>query len=225
MNIDERRTRLIGWLEVVRKDVQELMLRHHVFEELQDIVRGNKRFETASGLFGEWLALSYVQSATVGVRRHLKSGDDSVSLRRCLEEIKQYPELVSRAFYLEFFADSPEWLTETSGHGYFDSISNHGSDIDVAVVDKQLVDLKAASGAIEHYVDRRIAHYDKRGLAKPVPTFKDLEAALKALEALVIFYWTLLKGASLVGLTPAIQYHWQDVFEFAWVEPIDASSV
>src|SRR5262245_37469699 len=204
MNADQRRARLIGWLEVVRKDVQDLMLRHHVFEELQAIVRGNKRFETASGLFGEWLALSYVQSATVGVRRHLKSGDDSVSLRRCLEEIRQFPELVSRAHYLEFFADSPEWLTETSGHGYFDSISSQDkSHIAVAVVDRQLGDLEAAGGAIEHYVDRRIAHYDKRGLAKPVPTFKDLEAGLKALEELVIFYWTLLKGASLVGLTPA----------------------
>lgn len=50
----------------------------------------------------------------------------------------------------------------------------------------------------------------------------DLEGALKSLEELVIFYWTLLKGASMVGLTPAIQYHWHDVFEFAWVDQIQA---
>lgn len=219
MNIDERRVRLIGWLEVARKEVQDLLLGQYLFEGLQAIVRGNKKFESASGLFGEWVALSYAHSATVGVRRHLKAGDDSVSLKRCLQEIRQYPELISRDFYIAFFADSLEWLTKTGGHGYFDSISDRGEQIAVAVVEKQLVDLEAAAGAIEHYVDRRIAHYDKRGLAKPVPTFKDLESALKALEALVIFYWTLLKGASPAGLTPAIQYHWQDVFEFAWIEP------
>ena len=60
-------------------------------------------------------------------------------------------------------------------------------------------------------------------LAGPVPTFKDLEDALRALERLVIFYWTLLKGSSLIGLTPTIQYNWQDVFEFAWIERQEAN--
>lgn len=219
MDIDQRRARLIGWLEVVKQEIENLLLRHHIFEELQSIVRANEKFASASGLFNEWLALSYAQSATVGVRRHLKVGDDSVSLKRCLEEIKKYPELVSRDFYLAFFADSPEWVTSMAGHKYFDSISDEtGKHIAVQLIDKQLADLEAAAGSIEHYVDRRIAHYDKRGLARPVPTFKDLEDALRALETLVIFYWTLLKGSGLVGLTPTIQYHWQDVLEFAWIE-------
>jgi hypothetical protein len=205
MDIGERRVRLIGWLEVARKEVENLLLRHHIFEELQSIVRSNNRFASASGLFNEWVALSYAQSATVGVRRHLKVGDDSVSLKRCLEEIQNYPELVSRDFYIAFFFDSPEWVTSTTGHKYFDSISDKsGKHIAVQLVDKQLADLEASAGAIEHYVDRRIAHYDKRGLARPVPTFKDLEGVLRALESLVIFYWTLLKGSSLVGLTRTI---------------------
>jgi hypothetical protein len=217
MNTEERRARLIGWLEVVRSEVQSLMLGHHIFEELQSIVRDNERFATASGLFNQWMALSYVQSATVGVRRHLKAGDDCVSLKRCLQEIKAYPVLVSRDFYIAFFANSPEWLTATSGHKHFDSISGpDGQSISTAVVDNQLAELEAVAGIIEHYVDRRIAHFDKRGLAQAIPTFSDLERALKGLESLVMFYWTLLKGASLIGLTPAIQYHWQDVFEFAW---------
>ena len=109
------------------------------------------------------------------------------------------------------------------GHKYFDSISDEsGKHIAVDLVDKQLADLEAAAGAIEHYVDRRIAHYDKRDLATPVPSFKDLEDALRALETLVIFYWTVLKESGLVGLTPTIQYDWQDVFEFAWIERREA---
>ena len=156
---------------------------------------------------------------SVGVRRQAKGGDDSVSLKRFLDEVRQYPELISRQFYLAFFADSPEWLTESSGHGHFDSLAGSGGAfIRTSVVAQQLAELNTAVSAIEHYVDRRVAHYDQRGLAKPVPTFMDLEGALKSLEELVIFYWTLLKGASMVGLTPAIQYHWHDVFEFAWVD-------
>jgi hypothetical protein len=223
MDIDKRRTRLIGWLEVAEKDIENLLLRHHIFEELRSIVRANQKFASASGLFNEWIVLSYAQSATVGVRRHLKVRDDSVSLKGCLQEIKNYPELVSRDFYIGLFADSPEWVTSTAGHKYFDSISDEsGKHIAVDLVDKQLADLEAAAGAIEHYVDRRITHYDKRDLARPVPSFKDLEDALRALETLVIFYWTVLKGSGLVGLTPTIQYDWQDVFEFAWIERREA---
>jgi hypothetical protein len=147
MDIGERRARLIGWLEVARKEVENLLLRHHIFEELQSIVRSNNRFASASGLFNEWVALSYAQSATVGVRRHLKVGDDSVSLKRCLEEIQNYPELVSRDFYIAFFFDSPEWVTSTTGHKYFDSISDKsGKHIAVQLVDKQLADLEHLPG-------------------------------------------------------------------------------
>jgi hypothetical protein len=71
---------------------------------------------------------------------------------------------------------------------------------------------------IEHYVDRRVAHYDQRELTKPVPTFKDLEVALKTLEELVLFYWPLLKGFDIMGLLPAILDDWKEVFRFPWVD-------
>ena len=182
-------------------------------------MKANPKITQASGLFNQWMASSFVQSAAIGVRRQAKGGDDSVSLKRFLNEVKKYPDLISRQFYLAFFADSPDWMMESSGHGYFDSLAGPGGAfVRTSVVDQQLTELDAAVSAIEHYVDRRVAHYDPRGLAKPVPTFNDLERALKCLEALVVFYWTLLKGGSMAGLTPAIQYHWKDVFEFAWVD-------
>ena len=203
MTVDERRARLIGWLEAIRTDVQDLALDHHVFWEIQAIIKANPKFASASNLVNQWMASSFVKSAAVGVRRHVKTGDDSISLKRLLTEVKQHPELVSREFYLAFFADGLEWLRETNGNEYFDSLSGAGGQhIMPDVVEKQLLQLEAAANSIEHYVDRRVAHYDTRGLAKPLPTFKDLEGALRTLEEQVIFYWTLLTGASLIELTP-----------------------
>jgi hypothetical protein len=74
---------------------------------------------------------------------------------------------------------------------------------------------------IEHYVDRRVAHYDKRDLARPVPKFVELTDALKALERIVILYWRLLKGPSFSTILPAILYDWKDIFRFVW-EPSPA---
>ena len=212
MDINDRRARLIGWLEAIRKDAQELLLDHHIFWEVQGIVRKNPRFRSASGLFNQWMASSFVQSAAVGIRRHAKAGDDSISLKRLLREVRNYPELVSRDFYLAFFTDSDDWLRQTNGHGHFDSISGAGKPhIATDVIDKQLAELDTALQTVEHYVDRRVAHYDKRGVTH-------LEHALRVIEEQVIFYWTLLKGVTVLGLTPAIQYNWYDVFAFAWVE-------
>jgi len=218
VNIDQRRERLIAWLEVIRDDVQDLLREHHIFWEIQSLIRANPRFAGSSNLVNQWMASAFAKSSSVGVRRQAKRGDDSISLKRFLTEARDYPELVSRDFYLAYFADSPDWLRETSGHGHFDSVAGPGNPhIRREVVEEQLATLEATVASIEHYVDRRVAHYDKRGVTKPLPTFKDLEVALKALESLVIFYWTLLKGASIVELTPAIQYNWIDVFEFPWV--------
>jgi hypothetical protein len=76
--------------------------------------------------------------------------------------------------------------------------------------------VKEAAEGLEHYVDRRVAHYDKKDLARPVPKFSDLTDALKALEKVVILYWRLLKGPSMTTIVPIIMYDWKDIFRFAW---------
>ena len=60
MTENERRTRLIGWLEVIYKDVQDLVIDNYLFWELQAIVRNNPRMRECSGLFTQWMASSFV---------------------------------------------------------------------------------------------------------------------------------------------------------------------
>ena len=206
MNEDERRARLIGWLETIFKDVQDLLLDDYVFWQLQEIVSENPRFKDCSGLFGQWMASAFVQATTMGVRRQAKIGDDSVSLRRFLDEVRRYPSLVSRPHYMGLYAESDPWLTEL-GKRDFDRVAGEGAaHIPETLVQQQIQELTEAVHGIEHYVDRRIAHYDKRGLAQPTPTFAELTQALKTLEKTVILYWRLLKGPSMSTILPTIQF-------------------
>jgi hypothetical protein len=216
MDSTERRARLIQWLEIIFNDVQDLLLDNHIFWELQEIVRKNPRFKEAPGLFTQWMASAFVQATAVGVRRQAKASDDSVSLRRFLHEVQKYPWLVSREHYMSFYAGKDAWLIE-SGQRHFNHLAGEGDiHIPVAVVDEHLHELAQAVGAIEHYVDRRIAHYDKRGLAQPTPIFADLSTSLKTLERIVIFYWPLLKGSGMITMLPAIQFDWDEIFRFPW---------
>jgi hypothetical protein len=219
MNEEQRRARLIQWLEKIYRDVQDLLIADYLFWELQKIVDDNPRFKDASGLFTEWMASNFINATAVGVRRHAKSGDDSISMKRFLDEVESYPALVSRTHYRTHFVDAAPWLKDAGEHD-FDRLAGKGIDqIPVALVQQQKADLAKSVQDIEHYVDRRIAHYDKRELARPVPALGDMSSALAVLEKLVMLYWLFLKGSSMTTVLPTIQFDWQDIFRFAWARP------
>jgi hypothetical protein len=219
MNETERRNRLLQWLEIIYTDVQDLLLDDYLFWELQDIVAKNSEFRKAHGLFTQWMASSYIQSSAVGVRRQAKLGDDSIALKRFLNEIQHYPWLVSREHYISLYLGKEDWLID-SGQRDFDYVAGTGaSELQSTLIDTQIKELRDAVSGIEHYVDRKVAHYDKRGLAKPTPTFNDLSNALNTIEKIVLLYWRLLKGATITTTRPTFQFDWKDIFRFAW-EPL-----
>ena len=163
------------------------------------------------------MASAFVQATAVGVRRQAKTSDDSVSLRRFLTEVQKYPSLVSREYYISLYAGKGPLHVELGQHDFHRVAGEHNPHVPTEFVEDRIRELMEAVGTIEHYVDRRVAHYDKRRLAEPTPTFADLSAALRTLERIVILYWRLLKGASMTTLLPTIQFDWQDVFRFAWM--------
>jgi len=218
---NEQRTRLIGWLEVIYKDVADLVTDNYLFWELQAIVRNNVKMRESSGLFTQWMASSFVQATAVGVRRQAKDRDDSVSLKRFLVEVQKYPALVSRDHYISLFDGKQAWLVE-KGQRDFDHIAGSAQAHILPTLPAQhLRELEAAVQPIEHYVDRRVAHYDPRGLTQPIPRFDDLSNALATLERLVAFYWFPLKGGDKQDtlLPTDIDDDWKDVFRFPW-EPL-----
>jgi hypothetical protein len=217
MTEEERRARLIQWLDVILKDVQDLLLDDHIFWEFQKLVDANPKFKESPGLFTQWMASSFIQATATGVRRQAKINDDSSSLARFLAEVEKYPNLVSRAHYMSLYAGKEPWHVEMGEHD-FDNVAGAGAaQLPIDLIRQHIADLKTAVDGIEHYVDRRVAHYDKRGLAKPTPTFADLTDALATLERLVILYWRLLKGASNTNLLPTILFDWQQIFRFVWL--------
>jgi hypothetical protein len=217
MNDGERLERLLGWFKVIDGELGDLILDDYLFWQVQEVVRSNPHFADSPGLFTQWIASCFIQSAASSVRRQLKLDRDSISLRRLLEELRQYPHLISRDFYLAHFKDSPEWLQEHGDQEFDDWAGKGGLHISPAIVESHILDLKAAGAAIEAYADRRVAHYDQRGLAGPAPTFDDLSKCLVVLQGIFKKYHVLLRGASPESLLPTIVVDWKQIFRFAWV--------
>jgi len=96
----KRRDRAREWLRKIRADVQDLLLDSHVFWEVQEIIRANPRLSAARSYFFHWLMAAHIEATVIGIRRQVKNDRQSVSLRRFLEELAQYPAIVSRAHHV-----------------------------------------------------------------------------------------------------------------------------
>ena len=216
MNEIERRERLIQWIEIIFAEIEDLFVDNHIFWRLQDVVRDNPQFRECSGLFTQWIASNFAEAAAVGIRRQAKMDTDSVSLKRFLNEVCQYPTMVSRDYYMSLFEGYDSWLIEINQR-HFDSFAGkNGTHIPKAVAEEQLRCLTEAVKGIEHYVDRRVAHYDKRGLGQALPKFGDITLSLHTIEKIVLFYWRCLKGGSSGSILPVLHPEWENIFQFAW---------
>jgi hypothetical protein len=129
MTIDQRRLRVIGWLDVITNDVQWLLIDQHIFYELQKIVRQNPRFAECDGLFTRWMASGFAQASALGIRRQArydKRYPDNISLLRFLTEVKDDPDLITRQHYLGLYKAQNAPLV--LGEGDFDNLAGAGSD-------------------------------------------------------------------------------------------------
>jgi hypothetical protein len=213
----ERLARTRRWFDVIEGELQRLLIDNHVFWEIQEVVRRNPRFEGIPGLVTQWMASCFIQAAVSGVRRQVKLDKDSISLRRLLVELQTYPQLVTREMYLEYFEDSPREHQDV-GAREFDQWSGGGKQLDPKVVETDVSRLVAAAAPIEAYGDCRVAHYDQRGLAGPMPTFAELTDCLQVLDETFTKYHVLLRGSSLSTALPTILPDWQAIFTFPWSE-------
>ncbi len=115
MTVEERRDRLKKWLESVYSDVTEAVVNHHIFWEVQEIIRNNPELQNTSSAFYDWMGSTFVHSTVRAVRRQLDTDKKCVSLHRFLLELQDSPELISRAYHRSLYV-RPEYSAECAEH-------------------------------------------------------------------------------------------------------------
>jgi hypothetical protein len=129
MNIIDPTATVDDWLkrfERIENDVQEILLRRHVFRRLQEIVASNPRLHRPSYLY-DYLAGTYAASAAIAVRRHARHDDPtrSAALISLLYAIRANPEILTRARHVVLYKDAgmPAHLAEKE----FDRLAEPGA--------------------------------------------------------------------------------------------------
>jgi hypothetical protein len=220
---DERK-KLTHWAEVIRKDVQDIVFDDYIFREVRQIIGSNPRFTNAPGIFTQWMTSNFIQAAALGARRQADRGSDCISLHTFLLKVSSSPDLLSREYYVGITLQASDWPKQSAeefANGNYDLLVGPGmSQPDPAQVQREIDELLAKTGKIRHYVDRRVAHYDLRGVQQPVPTFNDLDECLALFKRLIVKYYHLLTATDLGKSWPEFPFDhdWKGIFRFPWLE-------
>lgn len=216
MTADQRYASWLEQLEHIIQDVYRLNHHRQLFREVADITQAANLPPSAFfDAVGGW----YADSQTAAIRRLVDRRRRSVSLVRLLDEIRQHPDVTSRARHVALWNGDPHF--EREGHDNYDRFADaSGERIDRLMVQADIDELNGAAAAVERYVDENIAH---RALAPKaaVPTFAELNAAIDAIGEIVRKYASLLRAVMLAELTPVIQYDWKAPFRQPWLSEDD----
>lgn len=211
--IDPRLEKWLRWLEVVKLQVQDLVMTRYTFHEMQLMIQQNPALQTSNSFY-KYLTITYVSHAVMGLRRQIKCDSQSISFAQLLEELVATPEILSRTYYAELYAGS---VVEDMADRDFDRFAQPGAlHIDPILVAKDLADLRQATIKCEDFADKRLAHHDKRD-PKQLPTFNDLDAAIELLDRLCCRYLLMLQAKVVDTLLPTWQYDWKEIFRIPWV--------
>ena len=219
----------VKWIAVIENDLATLVDDHAVFDVFQDVVEQNGPWitENEGGAFVDLVRRSFVASAFMTVRRHVKAEDkDAISLLRLLSEMAAQAHQITYDFYLSVHPvnsdDNWIWVRQP---GTFGKLSEDGLVVFPGILRKDIVEAERLSGKIEEIADRQIAHLDPRG-TEAKATFDDLRQYLKLFYDLVAKYILFFTGPSYGKTLQAdLAFDPRRVFQHPFIKPSEPSAV
>ncbi len=175
----------------------------------------------ARGGFGEyWLGSCYTTTQLIGIRRETAGDDQSIGIRRSLNNLASNPRMATRAWYRQ----------QISQHGHPDEDPDRlfnrfaglaRAFIDPGLVQKDIGALDAVIDRVNLYTTKALAHRDdplKGGPPPPVITWADLDDAIDTVGRIHKEYFSLCHPGETLGiLTPLISPGWIQMFGSAWM--------
>lgn len=197
------------WSERIKDDLMQLINYQQIHDDFIDVVNANLEHIKANEgiLFCDFVRKCYGIQAAVGIRRHIKTDDDSISLMRLIDQIEKCADQFTYEFYLKCYPiNGYEWQKLT-----FNNFSVDGNVISEQKIKDDIRELEKIGGNVTSLVDRGIAHLDKRGIEESV-TYNDLGKCLDLFNSIARKYITLLTSAGDLTLEPIIQFNWKNIF-------------
>ena len=202
------------WLERLKFDVIDLHHHRHLWRSMNEALGQSPDGET----FLDHYTRCYVAAAATAVRRlsDPNARRDSITIARLIKDVRSQRQVMTRDRYSLLF-DHPEILdgVRSGASAEFDRKWGDASGlVRVEFLTELESKIELHSSKVSAFVDRSIAHIDKRAATMP-PTFGDLDAAIDTVGSVLQTCLLLLTAENWAGMTPTIQDDWRAPFRRA----------
>lgn len=181
-------------LRIIRDEILDLATDSDIFCKFQkEVMQRNARLLKIRSPFIDMLNRSYVHATAARIRRLTDRHKDCISVAKLLEELQNHPVLLKRQLGVE----------------------NMVNRVSREELEQDLMGLDAACCPVTDYVDKHVAHHDKRQRSA-LPKHRDVNAAIDKLIEIFKKYYALLNGADTDVVVSYLEGPLA-VFRFAWL--------
>lgn len=203
-------------LTTIEKELAWALTGHDIYKEVRNIVRKNEKTRSPV-LFWKWMRENYLDSASMRIRRLNDADKGMLSLKRLITDIKENHEAITRQEYVS------EYSKRMQKEGFADRDfeifgDRRSSTISIKRINRDIEHLDKQTQIIRKYTDKWLAHAKSNRHNEPIPTLRDLEKALDAIDNICMKYHLLLTRGGMRTCKPIITYDWKEPLRHPWIE-------
>jgi len=206
-----------AWIEGrIRDDVLRLHVQRVVWDGMQQVIHENPHLPRFSVLWG-YLFDTYTAAQAAAVRRLAETEDQVVSLGQLLRQIGAGNQgAVTREWWMSGWPT--RWNRQAEGNQIFDGLAGtSAAAFPEETALRDLDRLNASAAKVKLWVDRHVAHIDKRGLEQ-APSVRELHDAIDLIRSLYVHYSLLLTCTPDARAELAVDLsNWRDPLKRPWI--------
>ena len=200
-----------GWLADIDADLTDVAFTRYVWQQENELLFAHTDMP-ASDIF-DVRSRNYATTQVTAVRRQIDTDKRSATLANLLTDLTEHPEAITKERYVGRAECGTQWLATAEFTRWADGIRTH---LDPDIPTRDLAALVEVTDPIKAYVNKHVAHLDRRREQTPVPDFAALHAAIDALFEAYGRYALLLTGDDRVIVAPVPQYDMFAPYDRAW---------
>jgi hypothetical protein len=161
------------------------------------------------------MASNYTVAQSLAVRRQTDMHSDSISLCKLLKDMCSYSEYLTSSHHEELYKNYN--FPDGVGRKEFAKWCKKGETIiNTEMIEEDIQKLNENSELIKQYVNKHVAHHDKKG-SEILPTFSDLDCAVDTLGEIFSKYREIVTSIRSRKLVPEIQDDWLAPLRIPWI--------
>lgn len=204
----------------IAHELANLAVIREIYSGLKQMVGNNNNLQKHSAFYSV-TQITYSHSALMYIRRQVRRDANSKSLILLADDILKNSDQITKECYSNLWVinkvdeEHEQWkrLGEREFVKHFGGAI--GDCLDPHIIEQDIQQLVKISDDSSGFIDRRLAHLDRRGPTN-IPMYSEIESWCDDLNEILRKYMLLIRATD-YKVEPILEHDWKSIFRTAWL--------